>query len=632
MRAALLAATILTAGFGVGAAHAASPVQASAEAAQREPIAALRATAPPNAAPDRTYDTPSAALLEADLDYLARNAPGAIARGDREIIWPVLLFANDLAAGRYTEARATLAATPGGAQGALGNLLEPFLLAAEGQVDRGVDRVGEGGGLPAPLADVQRALIFESAGRLQEASAIYSIMAEHIDLTPPPDDEPASMEEFQRVLNAPRITHAMYRAALVQHRLGDADGARRLYGIVAQFAPRSADVERNLARLESGQPPLEPALTPVSATGRWLLFLSQFLTQSEALNAVLTQGRQADGLASTSGALFLQLGLALAPDADDWRLAAASELIGADGFSGAQRILNMVNAEGPFAPEAEISRALILIEQHKDDDAAAAAARAVSLGGQRWGVVASAGDIYRSAGRQADAIRAYTRALEMANDPKDRADILGYRAFAHRFAGDQAAATADMRAALALDRSVNRRMLYVSVLMEDPRAWQDGIDVARGLFSEQPDSVSRLNTLGYALIQRPEGLEEGYRLLWRGFTYGQSDAAVVDSLGWAYYLHGHFDDARTLIARANELSGDDPNPEILDHLGDVNWRMGDREAARAAWRSALEARPELPRMRSLQQKIARGLTTPAPRLRELPDVNLPDAPGRRDEL
>ena len=47
-------------------------------------------------------------------------------------------------------------------------------------------------------------------------------------------------------------------------------------------------------------------------------------------------------------------------------------------------------------------------------------------------------------------------------------------------------------------------------------AWNDGIRVARALFAEQPDSVMRLNALGYALIQRPEGLEEGYRLLWRG--------------------------------------------------------------------------------------------------------------------
>jgi tetratricopeptide (TPR) repeat protein len=216
--------------------------------------------------------------------------------------------------------------------------------------------------------------------------------------------------------------------------------------------------------------------------------------------------------------------------------------------------------------------------------------------------------------------------------PKDRADVLGYRAYAHRFAGNLPAATADMRAAFEIDQSIDTRLLYVSILMDDPSAWRDGIDVARAMFAEQPDSVLRLNTLGYALIQRPEGLEEGYRLLWRGFNNGQLDAAVVDSLGWAYYLYGHFEQARALIERANGLSEANPNSEILDHLGDVYWWLSRREEARAAWRQALNARPDVPRRRELDRKLARGLAAPAPRQRELPQVSLPEGPSQREDL
>ena len=74
-----------------------------------------------------------------------------------------------------------------------------------------------------------------------------------------------------------------------------------------------------------------------------------------------------------------------------------------------------------------------------------------------------------------------------------------------------------MRAAFEIDQSVDTRLLYVSILMDDPDGWSDGIAVARALFAEQPDSVTRLNTLGYALIQRPEGLEE------RGGLHGSCD-------------------------------------------------------------------------------------------------------------
>ncbi|HVZ99056.1 MAG TPA: hypothetical protein VG841_01940 [Caulobacterales bacterium] len=632
-RMALLATALVVTGAAPATAASAAAAAPSTQAAEIEPAAALRATQPPHADPARTYPDTSDALLQGDLDYLVREARRGVARGDNNTLWPVLIVADDLMADRPDDARTALQAAPGGLQGGLADILEPFVLAAEGHVDRGVERVDQGGdSLPAPMPDVERALVFESANRLQEAAAVYSQMLEHTDLTPPPRGEPTSLEEVTRSLNATRVTHAIYRAALVQHRLGHAAEARRLYGIVSQFAPRSADVERNLARLDAGQPPLEPPLDARRAAGRWMLFVADFLSTSDNINRVLSQTDPKPGLNSTSGALFLQLGIILDPDANDWRLAAANQLVEGGGLDGAQRVIDRIPNDSVFAPDADIVRASIALERHEDAAAVAAAERAAAAAGDRWAVIASAGDVYRLTGHNEQAIASFTRALAMASEAKDRAEILGWRSYAHRFAGDYAGATADMRAALALDPSENTRMLYVSILMDDPAAWRDGVAMARQLFAEQPDSALRLNALGYALIQRPEGLEEGYRLLWRGFSNAQSDYAIVDSLAWAYYLYGAFDQARALSERARDLSVIDPNAEVLDHLGDVYWRLNRRDDAREAWTSALHARPDLPRQRALEQKIARGLTAPAPRRRDLPQVNLPQGPSERGTL
>jgi len=600
-----------------------------------EPAQELRVTSPPNAAPDRTYADPSAALIEADIDYLVREGRRQLANGggDRASFWTIAVFADDLAAGRLQQARTTLSNAPGGLQSGVSDMLEPFLLAAEGQVDRAVERVDSGrDNLPAPLPEVARALLFESAGRLEEAAAVYAQMAERLDLTPPGDAEPQSIEEFERALAATRITHAVYRAALVHHRLGRTAAARRYYGIVEEFAPRSADVRENLRRLEAGEQPFEPALTPKSAAGRWMIFLAEFLTQTESIAAILASQDPQPGLSSASGSALLQIGLLLAPDAGDWRLYASQQVLEAGGEDGAERIIAQMQPDSVFAPEADILRAGIQIERGQHDQAVATAQRAQSQAGERWSVIAAAGDVYRRAQRADQAISAYTQALSMAQTPKDRADVLSWRAYAHRYAGNIPSATADMRAAYEIDQSVDTRLLYVSILMDDPAAWSDGISVARALFAEQPDSVIRLNALGYALIQREEGLEEGYRLLWRGFNFGQQDYAVVDSLGWAYYLYGRFDEARALIERANQLSVNDPNAEILDHLGDIYWRLNRREDARNTWRQALDADPDAIRRRSLEQKLRRGLTEPAPRQRDLPRVDLPEAPAQREEL
>lgn len=636
---AILMASIAAAGYAgmAGAAHAQdkpeSETVAAAATSGVETASTLRRTSPPNPSPDRAYDTPDAALIAADIDYFVQEARRAIAQGDASPYWYATVFADDMASGRLAEARATLDASPGGINGSLADMFEPFLLAAEGRADRGVERVDAGGdNLPAPLPEVARALVFESAGRMEEAAAVYALMTERLDLAPPGEAEPSTPEEFERALGAARVTHSVYRAALAHHRLGRREEARRYYNIVSEFAPRSADVRENVRRLDAGLPPFEAPLDVRSATGRWMLFLSEFLTQAEMLAAMMAQQDPTQGLASTPGAAFLQIGVLLSADADDWRIYAAQQVLDAGGAEGAQRIIDQMSADSIFAPDAEIVHALIALKRNDDAGAAEAAERALARGGDRWSIVASVGDVYRRIGQADRAIPAFDRALSMVQDDEERADVLGYRAYAHRFAGNIPEATADMRAAFALDQSVDTRLLYVSILMDDPSGWADGIAVARALFAEQPDSVLRLNALGYALIQRPEGLEEGYRLLWRGFNYGQLDYAVVDSLGWAYYLYGHFDQARALIERANDLSAAEPNFEVLDHLGDVYWRLNRREEARAAWRQALEARPDAVRRRAIERKLARGLSTPAPRQRELPQVSLPDAPAQREDL
>lgn len=632
----LAAASIAALGTALPAyAQKAEPARAQTIAAneERAPAAQLLLTSPPNADINRTYEGPEEALEQADIDYLIREARRSIANGDQNAMWTVLAFTDDLAANRLADARRVLTGAPGGINGGLSDMLEPFLLAAEGNADRGVERIDAGGdALPRPLPEVARALVFEGAGRLEEAAAIYALMVEQIDTTPPGDEEPRTMEEFERSLRGPRTAHAVYRAALVHHRLGRTEEARRYYEIVRGFTPRAAEVAANLRRLEAGQAPIEAALDTKTAAARWMFFLSEYLTQAETLATMIATNEPIQGIASESGTALLQLGVLLSPDAGEWRLYAAQQLIEVNALDGAQRIIDLMPADSTFAPDADIVRASIALERNDRAAAGAAAERALAQAGDRWSIIAAAADIYRQSGDSTRAIAGYDRVLTMVTDNEERADVLGYRAYAHRYAGNLAAATADMRAALEIDQSLDTRLLYISILMDDPRGWADGIRVARGVFAEQPESSMRLNALGYALIQRPEGLEEGYRLLWRGFNANQSDYAVIDSLGWAYYLHGHFDQARALIERSRDLTADNPNAEVLDHLGDIYWRLNRRDDARTTWRQAIEAHPDAIRRRDLEQKVSRGLTTPAPRERELPRVDLPTRPSQREEL
>jgi len=112
-----------------------------------------------------------------------------------------------------------------------------------------------------------------------------------------------------------------------------------------------------------------------------------------------------------------------------------------------------------------------------------------------------------------------------------------------------------------------------------------------------PRHAMAKNNLGYALIEasrragRPPD-DEATALIEGAYAALPHDPSVVDSMGWLRYLQGRIDDrdgdagALTLLLESLELAGDDPSPEILDHCGDVLWRVGRVDEAAALWEAA----------------------------------------------
>src|SRR5690606_27192869 len=63
--------------------------------------------------------------------------------------------------------------------------------------------------------------------------------------------------------------------------------------------------------------------------------------------------------------------------------------------------------------------------------------------------------------------------------------------------------------------------------------------------------------------------------------------AYQDSLGWALYKSGQYEEALKWLTKAT--SGEDPDGVILDHLGDCYLKLNRKQEALEAWRKALEA-------------------------------------------
>lgn len=108
----------------------------------------------------------------------------------------------------------------------------------------------------------------------------------------------------------------------------------------------------------------------------------------------------------------------------------------------------------------------------------------------------------------------------------------------------------------------------------------------RRLLDGEPAFAPALNYLGYMWAERGENLAEALALVQRAVDLDPDNGAYVDSLGWAHFQLGDYDEARRQLERAADLIPDDPT--IAEHLGDVYAALGETARAEQLYRRALE--------------------------------------------
>jgi Flp pilus assembly protein TadD len=121
----------------------------------------------------------------------------------------------------------------------------------------------------------------------------------------------------------------------------------------------------------------------------------------------------------------------------------------------------------------------------------------------------------------------------------------------------------------------------------------------RVLLQQHPDNAEALNYLGYMLADKGVKLEEALSLIQKAVSIQPENPAFLDSLGWALFRLGRAEQAEPYLVRAAQGSRDDAT--VLEHLGDVQAKLGQRAEALKSYRKALDNGSEHPE--ALRKKI-----------------------------
>ena len=121
-----------------------------------------------------------------------------------------------------------------------------------------------------------------------------------------------------------------------------------------------------------------------------------------------------------------------------------------------------------------------------------------------------------------------------------------------------------------------------------------------------PNNAYVLNYLAYSWLERDYKIDSALQMLEEAYALKSNDAYIIDSIGWAYYLFNDFIKAEKFLRRAVELMPDDP--VVIDHYGDILWRLDRKIQARYFWESVLklEETEEIIR-KNIKSKLITGL-------------------------
>jgi tetratricopeptide (TPR) repeat protein len=108
---------------------------------------------------------------------------------------------------------------------------------------------------------------------------------------------------------------------------------------------------------------------------------------------------------------------------------------------------------------------------------------------------------------------------------------------------------------------------------------------ARDVLARDPGNADALNFIGYMLADHDVRLEEAEGMIALAVQKEPDNGAFIDSMGWVYYRLGRLDEARRLLERAVDLTGNDP--VVREHLGDVYKSLNLKDLAMEQYRLSL---------------------------------------------
>ena len=269
---------------------------------------------------------------------------------------------------------------------------------------------------------------------------------------------------------------------------------------------------------------------------------------------------------------YLHLALYLTPDSYLALTALADLLVAADRCEQAIKVYARVPETSNLRHNADIQTGFCLDNLDRTDEAVAVLNKVIDKDPTSLDAIVALGNILRGRDRFTEAAEAYSRGIATIANPS---------------AGDW------------------RLFYFRGVSYERSKNWPKAEADLKKALDLNPGQPQVLNYLGYTWVDMGINLDEGLDMIRSAVDQRPNDGYIVDSLGWAYFRLGRYDDAVAQLERAVELRPEDST--INDHLGDAYWKVGRKLEATFQWNHARDLDPTPVDLEVIVKKLEKGL-------------------------
>ncbi len=102
-----------------------------------------------------------------------------------------------------------------------------------------------------------------------------------------------------------------------------------------------------------------------------------------------------------------------------------------------------------------------------------------------------------------------------------------------------------------------------------------------------PENSFVLNNYAYYLALRNHNLEKAETMSAKSLKLDPTNAANMDTYGWVLYKSGKYAEAAEWVEKAIAATPS-ADPDLLEHLGDIYYKLGDKVKAKNHWQEALK--------------------------------------------